>query len=250
MSDVEDIEVYDENDNKVNLEANKKKKYVAAKKRGKEDKLDSVTNLYCLFNIVLYELLGTKYLESGKARANARYNHSKGFQRKMKELKTVTGDDVLVEIRHNVTPPVTRRWSTNQEMFSRCNSNSSSTTITSPSSAITSPCSSVANMDPTSAPTTSTPSSRRKKKNDPKKMNRDVCQKCLTIYGSRTDNEYNSLWVNCAKRKCDYWVHAYCIGLVINEKDEEKFDSTVKYYCPPHNPMSLPRPKSLLKKRL
>lgn len=88
MSDVEDIEVYDENDNKVNLEANKKKKYVAAKKRG------------------------TKYLESGKARANARYNHSKGFQRKMKELKTVTGDDVLVEIRHNVTPPVTRRWST------------------------------------------------------------------------------------------------------------------------------------------
>ena len=147
-------------------------------------KISSGENYFPQGNDDGYFFLGIKYLESGKARANSRYNHCKGFQRKMKEMKTVTGNNVFIEIHQNTNPLVIRRWSTDKGLFNNSNSMVSSIITTPPSSSS----STVVNVeDPSQCPITSTPSSKRKKVD--KARSSDTCQKCFTLYGSATDNE-------------------------------------------------------------
>ena len=85
----------------------------------------------------------------------------------------------------------------------------------------------------------STPSAKRKRapNNTP---DRDKCRKCQVQHGSRTDNDFNSIWINCSHRRCDYWVHCSCLGLVVKEENEENFAPLFHYYCPVHNPKKIP----------
>ena len=93
----------------------------------------------------------------------------------------------------------------------------------------------------------STPLRKRKKQSTP--QDRNTCTKCKIVYGSRMDDEYDSPWINCNHRGCDYWVHMYCVGLVVKESDMLTFE-VVKFYCPQHNPNKILRPQSVAKKRL
>ena len=52
----------------------------------------------------------------------------------------------------------------------------------------------------------STPSKKRKHLTP---QERNTCEKCKIIYGSRMDDEFDSVWINCNRRGCDYWVHMY-----------------------------------------
>ena len=188
--------------------------------------------------------LGTMYDKHPKSRASKRYNHLKGFQRKMFELKTVTGDDVLLELHQSTSPHVIRKYTTNPSLLQPTTpitpiavaTSTTPTVATSPSS----------NSSSSSGLEVSTPSAKRRKShtiND-----RNTCRKCFVHYGSATDNEYNSLWVKCAARRCDYWVHVFCLGLVVKQENERKFNETVKYFCTVHNPKTVPRKSSLLMK--
>ena len=58
------------------------------------------------------------------------------------------------------------------------------------------------------------------------------------------------LWLNCSARKCDYWIHAFCVGLVVKDENVANFEKLVKYYCPPDNPKHLPRGGQVLKKKI
>ena len=155
----------------------------------------------------------------------------------MRDLKSTTGDEILVEIHQNTTPPIVKRWATDTTLFNR--------TPVSPSSVATSAASSpnfVSGDTPQASESESivtTPSSKRRKSRNGDDKN--ICRKCFVSYGSATDNQYDSIWINCANKKCDYWVHGYCINLVVREGKEEEFDDLVKFYCPSHNPHVLPR---------
>ena len=72
----------------------------------------------------------------------------------------------------------------------------------------------------------STPSSKRKRVSN---ADKNSCRKCHTTHGSRTDNEYNSFWICCAQSRCDYWVHTFCLVIIIIEKDEEKCTNDLIY---------------------
>ena len=79
----------------------------------------------------------------------------------------------------------------------------------------------------------------------------NVCRKCGISFSSKMDDDYDSTWVNCSRRGCTYWVHMYCLGLEVDDCDNNVFERTVRYYCSKHNPHPLPRAKSsLAKKRL
>ena len=45
------------------------------------------------------------------------------------------------------------------------------------------------------------------------------------------------------------WVHAFCLCIIIEDKNEAAMSKLFKYYCKVHNPKGLPRPKSLRKQR-
>ena len=53
----------------------------------------------------------------------------------------------------------------------------------------------------------STPSKTRKQ---PDYVN--VCRICSISYGSRMDDEYGSIWINCSARSCRYWAHLFRLG--------------------------------------
>ena len=44
------------------------------------------------------------------------------------------------------------------------------------------------------------------------------CRKCNIIYGNKTDDHMDSVWVHCEQRGCSYWVHLRCLGFVIQEE--------------------------------
>ena len=142
---------------------------------------------------------------------------------------------ILLEIRHNTNPPVVRCYATDVSMFSTtketCINTSTTlvTTMSTPNRSIDSP--------------EITSTKKKAPLNDS-----NTCRKCFVQYGSATDNKYDSVWINCSNRRCDHWVHAYCVGLVIRERKGNYFDKLVKYYCSTHNPNQLPRGKSVHKK--
>ena len=157
--------VYDEQGNKVNLKVNAKKaKSLNTKRRGKNTSIFFIYFLlyfilfhytsyfgsipiagYNVFPYTLYTCYETyclvlKYDESGKSRASRRYNHVKGFQRKMRELKSTTGDDILVELHQNTSPAIVKRWATNTSLFNKTAPiSSASTPIASSASSSASP---------------------------------------------------------------------------------------------------------------
>ena len=99
-------------------------------------------------------------------------------------------------------------------------------------------------LEPTGCSTPGTPSRKKKKRNN---TDSNYCGICNIQYGSRMDNDYGSLWINCSAKSCKYWVHLFCIGLSCKDENEEVFAKITKYYCKRHNPHKIPRPKCVLK---
>ena len=89
-----------------------------------------------------------------------------------------------------------------------------------------------------------TPPRKKKKRNT---TNSNYCGICNIQYGSRMDNDYGLLWINCSAKSCKYWVHLFCIGLSCKDENEEVFAKITKYYCKRHNPHKIPWPKCVLK---
>ena len=96
--------------------------------------------------------------------------------------------------------------------------------------------------------TPQTPTKRRKKSSTPNMENK--CRKCNVAYQTKMDDDYGSDWINCARRNCIYWAHLYCLGFEVKDEDMDTFTRVTKYYCPTHNPHTLPRPKSLAAKKI
>ena len=197
--------------------------------------------------------LGMKYEECGKKRSCKRYNHRKGFQRKMIECKRVTHDNIFIEfqrVNENNTN-IIHRYATDPKMFSCQAMNSSvasSTHSINATPVLHEQDTSVGDSAPqSSSQNIATPSGKRKRVEN-ENLDKNSCRKCFTLHGSRTDNEYNSLWINCARRKCNYWIHAYCLGLVVEEAAEDRFADSFQYFCPSHNPKRLPKPRSIIQK--
>ena len=169
----------------------------------------------------------------------------------MYQYKTTTGDDVAIQFyqstkasaaatyRYGTQPGLACRPSTASKAVQAVNSTSSSPTST-PNSNLNESL----QKNSASCSSTSTPSVCRRKKNS---VDRNTCKKCQIPYAGRMDNEYNSLWINCEQRNCDYWVHIACLGLVVTEEKEQEFSENVKFFCQTHNPNKIPRPRSILK---
>ena len=210
--------------------------------------------------MAIFYVLGLQFEKCAKKRAGKRYNHQKGFQRKLQEYKTVTGDDALLTLHLNTVKKEVLRFSTSQELVKKSIASYLSMPVTSTitSTPLVNVVDAIENNGNRAEQTTNpekdsveagTPSAKRKRAKVTGTKN--ACRKCQTIHGSKTDNDYNSVWINCSYRRCDYWVHGFCLGLVVKEDNEDEFSSLFNYYCPTHNPKknSVPSRKSLYSKK-
>ena len=169
----------------------------------------------------------------------------------MVEYKIVTGDDSYLELHQSTKSKEVRKYSTSIPLMTKRLAalnispavNVMNRTIS--SEALSSPANTSIATAP--SPLVSTPSGKRKRETYENGVN--TCRKCKVRHGSRTDNQFNSLWTNCNQRRCDYWVHLFCLGVVVQEKDEDKFCKLFDYYCPSHNPKHLPRSSTFTKKK-
>ena len=89
----------------------------------------------------------------------------------------------------------------------------------------------------------STPSKRKKRSTV---ADRNKCRKCQLQYGSKMDNDFNSIWINCDQITCDYWVHLACLGFMVGQDEEESFTVMAKFVCPAHIPKHQAAKRSIL----
>ena len=150
----------------------------------------------CFPVILLY--VGSMYEKDGTKRAKARYNYRDGFGKKMKQYKTTVGEDVatqfyqkvsggIKEIRYPTAPelankPKTRSMSVQTEEFYINASIASEISIN----------------EPSQEPATSTPGTPSRKKKKIADGNNSA--KCQIRYGSKMDDKYGSIWINCSAK--------------------------------------------------
>jgi len=185
--------------------------------------------------------IGLYYVKDSAKRAKCRYNHQTGFRRKMLQYKTSTKDDVILPDNHHWTEAVSVcyytwvgchkddgykvhwnyfKWSLGQ-YTNMCRS---SRTII------------IGNHY-----------TFKKKSSTPENSNN--CQKCWLKYGTKMDDSYNSLWVNCNIKKCTYWVHLKCLGFFVKDDDNKDPIKNLYFLCPAHQEKQ-PTPKNILRKKL
>ena len=78
--------------------------------------------------------------------------------------------------------------------------------------------------------------------------NVNLCKICNITYGSKMDDKYGSMWINCSTRSCNYWVHLFCLRFTCKDEDKQNFEKIVDYHCKPHNLHRISRPRSISKK--
>ena len=199
----------------------------------------------------IFFILGSSYVKDGSKRAKCRYNYQTGFRRKMQQYTTSTNDNVAIQFYQSTTKSKSAdvyRYATKPGLAMRTATVSSAVQTELPTNEMltSTPDVSLVGLPSGSRSEESTlasPSVKRKKL----ASNRNICRKCKISYGGCMDNEYESIWINCEQRGCDYWVHLNCLGFVVKEEDEEIFSKTVKYFCCSHNPKKLPKRRSILK---
>ena len=172
----------------------------------------------------------------------SRYNYRHGFKTKMHQYKTTINEDVAVQFYPTCgNSPSVVRFGTTPELARRVETKAvSSQTEVVGKVEISTPTST-----PIQSSSLSTPSKSKKRK-QPDDAN--VCRICSISYGSRMDDEYGSIWINCISRSCRYWAHLYCLGFSCKDEDQNKLENLVNYYCKVHNPNKIPRPRSIAKK--
>ena len=157
----------------------------------------------------------------------------------MHQYGTSTGDDVSITFYQATAKKSVHRFSTKKEYIMKKESRTVSVQteanvdIPTPSSPST-PQLSVSLSTQDSTPCTSTPSKRAKRnlrQNDPNK-----CAKCSIKYGTKMDETYDSVWVNCESKNCQFWCHMKCLGMHCS--NEAMFSESVKFFCKTHNPAS------------
>ena len=167
-----------------------------------------------------------KFLENSCARSKSRSNHVEGLLKKIRDLKTTTHDDVLIEIHTAVKNRTVKRYATDVSLF---RNGKEIPKIQPPLQPL--PSSSVLS--------TVSPSKKGKK---PTKT-RYSCQLCGIEYGSAPDIQYGSNWIGCEHNGCDVWQHIKCMGL-----EMPRSMKSVKWRCIQHIRERPPK-SSLLKQK-
>ena len=207
-------------------------------------KLELWDSLYVLYLNSVNFILGSYYQKDAGKRAKSRYNYQTGLRRTMSQYKKTTGDDIVVHFIQSTKDGKKSTFATKPDLVKKEEKRSiGSQTLTDHTDHTT-----------TDAPSTSTTPTRsyvspsKSKVNSSTPENANTCRKCQVRYGTKMDNQYGSMWINCDRKGCSYWAHLKCLGFVCMDEDEEKLNKIVKFYCNNHLG-NLPRSKNILKKR-
>ena len=149
----------------------------------------------------------------------------------MGEYKARTGDDVCVEFWQRTARTSKRsnrfKIATNCQMMTTLPEKRNISTQVEDSGSYNS------TEATTILPTTSSPSQRSKTK---RKDNENICSLCHIRYGSKMDEVYGSIWISCSSSRCHTSIHAKCIGIVVKDKDVDKFSESFSFFCTKHKP--------------
>ena len=83
--------------------------------------------------------------------------------------------------------------------------------------------------------------------NNNNKENEDTCKICDRQSNTAADDRYDSMWVQCCRTGCRYWVHVKCLGFWGRGRGRDnsgrynEFLDTINmvdYFCPRHRPSS------------
>ena len=90
---------------------------------------------------------------------------------------------------------------------------------------------------PTSLPSVIGLPGRRKKATIPKPKQSSRCKICRVIWLSKADIELRrekkreAEWMGCQIDDCDYWAHAFCVGIKVGRKSV----ANIPFVCPLHS---------------
>ena len=133
-----------------------------------------------------------KYLESSGARSKSRLNHIEGFCKKMRDLKSATGDNSFLIIYTNTKDKTIKKFTTDRCLLGLSDN-------------------SLVDFQ------TETPSNDQLVAFSPSKYrtaNNWRCNACGLCFGEEKDIDFESSWLNCESEGCDVWQHVKCLGIV------------------------------------
>ena len=186
-----------------------------------------------------------KFATKCQARSQARYKRRNGIIKAIRDLKVVTGDDSLISFfEHPVDGSTHERmiYGTTQDLISKSKSfgledfsvestnKGSLANVSSESLAISSP---------------SKPSKigSKEKVHKKEKGSQNYCRICNVKYDTKLDKDFDSPWIGCNVKSCNYWVHAFCLGFVVDEPSE-----LPDFFCRKHHPTQMPSHRRIIKK--
>ena len=172
-------------------------------------------------------------------RQAARLCETKGFAKKLRDVKLKTGDEGLIILK-DADREEDFFVSTLKNYESLLPTNNAETSTSTPSTSLernTPPSfwKDVAAMSPEAkSPNPKFPQKATARKFKDSKH----CRVCNIAHNSKKDEETNSPWMSCKMygavgkmKKCGYWVHSVCWGLQGSKREIEE----IEWYCPDHN---------------
>ena len=131
--------------------------------------------------------------------AKAHYNYHDGFRKKLKQYKTTVEEDVATQFYQKVSGGIKEiRYATAPELANKPKTRSMSVQ-TEELYINVSIASEISINEPSQEPARSTPGTPSRKKK--KTADSNNCGKCQICYGSKMDDKYGSIWINCSAKK-------------------------------------------------
>ena len=148
-----------------------------------------------------------KFATKYQARSQARYKRRSGIIKAIRDLKVVTGDDLLISFfKHLVDGSTDERmiYGTTQELISKFKSFGLEDF----------------SVESTSESLFPSEIGSKEKVRMKEKESQNYCCICNLKYDTKLDNDFDSPWIGCNIKSCNYWFHAFCLGFVLDEPSE------------------------------
>ena len=166
-----------------------------------------------------------KFATKCQARSQARYKRRNGIIKTIRDLK----DERMI---YGTTQELISKFkSFGLEDFSVESTNESSlANVSSESLVISSP----------SKPSKIGSKEKVRKK---EKESQNYCRICDVKYDTKLDKDFYSPWIGCNVKPCNYLIHAFCLGFVVDEPSE-----LPNIFCRKHHPTQMPSHRRIIKK--
>ena len=235
-----DINVFDSNLNTVKIQQDQFRCHKTFKQREEDTQINNIDQDSNNDDQITAQKISkkkrgpraTKIATKCQARSQARYKRRKGIIKAIRDLKVITGDDSLISFfKHPVDGSTDERmiYGATQELISKFKSFGLEDF----------------SVESTSESLFPSEIGSKEKVCKKEKESQNYCCICNLKCDTKLDNNFDSPWIGCNVKSCNYWVHAFCLGFVVDEPSE-----LPDFFCRKHHPTKCHHIEQLLRKSI